>query len=164
MRILGIDPGSRVTGFGVIVIERSRLSLVEAGALRLGRSRALAPRLREAADHLRDLIDHHRPDEACLESVFQHINVRSALVLAHLRGALMVELTRCGVPLHEYTPLEIKKALVGYGHADKDQVRSMVLRLLRLRTLPRPSDVSDALAVAVCHAHVRAVRRRWEGS
>ncbi len=164
MKILGIDPGSSITGYGVVVIEGSRLSLIEAGALRLPKSRKLAPRLRDAADRLHALIDHHRPDEACLETVFQHVNVRSALVLAHLRGSLMVELERWDVPLHEYTPLEIKKALVGYGHADKEQVRSMVVRLLRLKTLPRPNDVSDALAVAVCHAHVRAVRRRWEGS
>lgn len=164
MKILGIDPGSSVTGFGVILIEGSRLSLIDAGALRLPKTRALAPRLREAADRLHELIDRHRPDEACLEMVFSHINVRSALVLAHLRGSLMVELERSAVPLHEYTPLAIKKALVGYGHASKEQVRSMVKRLLRLRTLPRPNDISDALAVAVCHAHVRAVRRRWEGS
>jgi crossover junction endodeoxyribonuclease RuvC len=164
VKILGIDPGSSITGFGVIAIEGSRLSLIEAGALRLPKSRSLSPRLREAADGLHELIDRHQPDEACLETVFQHLNVRSALVLAHLRGSLMVELARSGVPLHEYTPLEIKKALVGYGHADKEQVRSMVGRLLRLRTLPRPNDVSDALAVAVCHAHVRVVRKRWEGS
>jgi len=164
VRILGIDPGSSVTGFGVIAIEGGRLSLVEAGALRLKKSEHLPLRLREAADRLGEVIARHRPDEACLETVFQHLNVRSALVLAHVRGALMVELTRGGIPLHEYTPLEIKKALVGYGHADKEQVRVMVGKLLRLRTLPRPTDVSDALAVAVCHAHVRAVRRRWEGS
>lgn len=164
MKILGIDPGSSITGFGVILSEGSRLSLVEAGALRLPKTKSLSPRLRDAADRLHDLIDRHQPDEACLESVFQHLNVRSTLVLAHVRGALMVELERSGVPLHEYTPLEIKKALVGYGHADKEQVRGMVMRLLRLKTLPRPTDVSDALAVAVCHAHVRAVRRRWEGS
>lgn len=164
MKILGIDPGSVVTGFGVISCENGKLRLVAAGALRLSRGEDLHHRLKDAADGVRTVLAEHSPDEVCLENVFQHINVRSALVLAQMRGALMLELARSGVPLHEYTSLEVKKALVGHGHADKEQVRMMVQRLLGLDALPRPHDVSDALAIAICHAHVGATRRRWGGA
>jgi len=160
MLILGIDPGSHVTGFGLIE-SSPRLSLVTAGALRLSTKAPLADRVREAADGVRDLIREHSPREVCLESVFQHANVRSALVLAHVRGALLAEVSRAGLDLHEYSPLEIKKALVGHGRADKEQVRHMVRQLLGLESLPRPHDVSDALAVAICHANTARTLRRW---
>ena len=161
MRILGIDPGSSISGFGIVDFNGGRLSLVAAEALRLGRSGDLPTRLRKAADGLRDVLRAHRPEQVCLENVFQHINVRSALVLAHVRGALMLELAREGYQVHEYTALQVKKALVGHGHADKEQVRAMVQRLLSLTTLPRPNDLSDALAVAICHAHCSESLRRW---
>ncbi len=159
MRILGIDPGSAVTGFGVIDFRRDRCSLVAAGALRLPRTRSLSERLRRAADGLSGVLKDHTPDEVCLERVFQHINVHSALVLAHMRGALLLELARAGLEVREYTALQIKKALVGHGHAGKEQVRGMVKRLLRLNDLPKAHDVSDALAVAICHAHSSASLR-----
>ncbi|MGH9869290.1 MAG: crossover junction endodeoxyribonuclease RuvC [Candidatus Polarisedimenticolia bacterium] len=161
MKILGIDPGSTVTGYGLINDEKGSLSLVEAGALRLSRIPDLPQRLCRAADGVRDLLLKHRPDEVCVERVFQHINVHSALVLAHVRGAVLAEMARAGLTVHEYTALQIKKALVGVGHADKEQVRAMVKRLLRLSEIPAPHDVSDALAVAICHAHAGASRRRW---
>ena len=164
MRILGIDPGSQTTGFGVVDFNRGRFTIVAAGAIRPGRSSALAGRLCRAADGIRDLLREHSPTEVCLERVFQHVNVHSALVLAHVRGALMLEIARAGFPVHEYTALQVKQALVGHGHAGKAQVRSMVLRLLSLPSLPRPMDVSDALAVAICHAHLNASLKRWEGA
>ena len=161
MRILGIDPGSTVTGFGIIEVERGRMSIVAAGALTLGRAVPLPARLQRAADGIAAAVKEHRPDEACLENVFQHINVHSALVLAHVRGALMLELSRSGYAVCEYTALQVKKALVGHGHADKEQVRAMVQRLLCSRVQFRPHDVSDALAVAICHAHSSASLKRW---
>jgi crossover junction endodeoxyribonuclease RuvC len=161
VRILGVDPGSSVTGFGIIEFDHGRLAVVAAGSFKLPRADALPARLRLACDGLRDVLRQHAPDEVCLENVFQHANVRSALVLAHVRGALMLELSRSGLPVHEYTALQVKKALVGNGHADKEQVRGMVLRLLRLASLPGPHDVSDALAVAICHAHSAQSLRRW---
>jgi crossover junction endodeoxyribonuclease RuvC len=161
LKILGIDPGSSVTGFGVVSLEAGRLTLVEAGAFRLTRFPDLPQRLGRAASGIRDLIERHAPDEVCVERVFQHANVHSALVLAHVRGAVLAEIGRAGLPLNEYTALQIKKALVGQGHAGKEQVRTMVQHLLGLRALPRPHDVSDALAVAICHAHTGAIRRRW---
>jgi crossover junction endodeoxyribonuclease RuvC len=164
MKILGIDPGSAVTGFGVITAGSGDLVMVAAGALKMSRGEVLSRRLREAADGVRRILDEHAPDEVCLENVFQHVNVRSALVLAHLRGALMLELERAEVPVREYSAVEVKKALVGHGHADKEQVRAMVKRVLRLSDLPRPHDVSDALAVAICHAHAEPIRKRWSGA
>lgn len=161
MRILGIDPGSAVTGYGLIFSDRGRLSLIDAGAFNLPRGAALPRRLRVAADALRDLLVRHSPDEVCLENIFQHANVRSGLVLAHLRGALMLELARAGHTVHEYTALQVKKAIVGHGHAGKEQVRAMVQRLLPGVSLPRSLDVSDAIAVAICHAHAGASMRRW---
>jgi crossover junction endodeoxyribonuclease RuvC len=164
LRILGIDPGSNVAGFGIVDFTHGQLTLVAAGAIRPGRARALPERLRIVADGLRDLLSEHCPEAVSIENVFHHANVRSALVLAHVRGALMLEVVRAGVPLHEYTALQVKKALVGNGHADKEQVRSMVLRLLRVPSLPPPHDVSDALAVAICHAHSSESLRRWSGA
>ena len=167
VRILGIDPGSHTTGFGVVDLEHGRLTVVAAGAIRTGRTDALSERICRAADSLRDLLKEHSPSEVCLERVFQHINVHSALVLAHVRGALMLEIARAGLEVHEYTALQVKQAIVGHGHAEKEQVRSMVLRLLAIRSLPRANDVSDALAVAICHAHSRVMRhqrsRRGQG-
>ena len=161
MRILGIDPGSTTTGFGVVETQAGRHQIVAAGAIMLGRSGALSSRLRRSADAIQGILKDHAPDEVCLENVFQHINVRSALVLAHVRGALMLECARAGLAVHEYSPLQVKKALVGHGRADKDQVRRMVLRLLGMHSLPQPHDVSDALAVALCHAHSASSLKRW---
>ncbi|HKY33416.1 MAG TPA: crossover junction endodeoxyribonuclease RuvC [Candidatus Polarisedimenticolia bacterium] len=162
MTILGIDPGSSITGFGIISADRGRLAFVAAGALRVGRSGDLPARLRRAADGVRDLILEHAPDEVCVERVFQHANVHSALVLAHVRGAILAEVDRAGLACREYTALQIKKALVGQGHAAKEQVRSMVQRLLRIHSTGDSLDVSDALAVAICHAHAGPGLRRWE--
>lgn len=162
MKILGIDPGSMVTGYGVITVHASRLEFVTAGTFKLSRVRALPRRIREAADGVRAILGEQQPDEVCMENIFQHASVRSALVLAQLRGALLLELARSDVPIFEYTPLEVKRALVGHGRADKDQVRRMVQRLLRLSIPPASHDASDALAVAICHAHTWGVRRKWE--
>lgn len=163
MRILGIDPGSIITGYGVITSESNQLHLVTAGALRLSRLHALSDRLREAADGIGEVLRGQQPDEVCIEDIFQHASVRSAFVLAHVRGAIMLELARSNLPIYEYTALQVKKALTGHGHADKKQVRFMVQRLLGMKSLPEPMDVSDALGVAICHAHTGAVRRRWRG-
>jgi crossover junction endodeoxyribonuclease RuvC len=161
LKILGVDPGSTITGFGLISSERGRLALIEAGAFRLSHLPDLSARLLRAADGVRELLTRHQPDEVCVERVFQHVNVHSALVLAHVRGVVLAEIARAGVTPSEYTALQIKKALVGQGHAGKEQVRAMVQHLLGLKSIPRPHDVSDALAIAICHAHAGASRRRW---
>jgi crossover junction endodeoxyribonuclease RuvC len=161
LKILGIDPGSGITGFGIVSIEHGKLALIEAGAFRLTALPDLPQRLHRAAAGVRGLLERHAPDQVCVERVFQHASVHSALVLAHVRGAVLAEIGRAGLPLNEYTALQVKKALVGQGHAGKEQVRAMVQHLLGLKALPSPHDVSDALAVAICHAHTGASRRRW---
>lgn len=161
MRILGIDPGTAITGYGVIETDGRRLSLVSAGAIRLRGVPEEGGRLRQAAESLAAVIAEHIPDEASLERVFHHANVRSALVLSQMRGAILLELARAGLPVHEYTALQVKKALVGYGRAQKEQVRQMTQRLLAPALVPPPHDLSDALALAICHAHTSAGQRRY---
>lgn len=159
-RILGIDPGSRVTGYAVLELRRSGLKVLSHGAFRAPGRAAFPSRLLGIANALAGIIVRYAPDEAAIEDLFHAVNPRSALQLAHLRGALVVELARRDVPLFAYAPLAVKKAITGSGRADKDQVRAMVERLVKVRLEGSPDDVSDALAVAICHAHTRRTLTR----
>lgn len=154
-RILGIDPGSRVTGYALIEARGPDLTVLEHDKLAPKSTLSFPERILFIADRLGDLIEEHRPDEAAVEDLFHAVNPRSALQLAHLRGAIVLELARRKVALFTYAPRAVKKAVTGVGSAGKEQVRFMVERLLRLRLDGHPADVSDALAVAVCHAHSR---------
>jgi len=158
VRILGIDPGSRVTGYAVIEALGGSLKVVSRGGLRPPGRLPFEGRLLYIADALRELVEGHHPSEAAVEGLFHAVNARSALQLAHLRGAIVLELARRRVPLFTYAPRAVKKAVTGAGAASKDQVRSMVERLLGVRLQGQLSDVSDALAVAICHAHTRRGR------
>lgn len=164
MLILGVDPGSSATGFGLIASDARISRAVDYGALRPPAGAALATRLLAIHDGLMELLQRHRPDCAAVESLFHAKNARSALALGHVRGVVLLTLAQCQVPAHEYSPMEIKKALVGYGRAEKEQVQYMVARLLGLRSAPRPLDAADALAVALCHAAVSAFQRQLEGA
>jgi crossover junction endodeoxyribonuclease RuvC len=157
-RILGIDPGSRITGCAVVEGRGGHLKVLYCGALRSPGRGSFPSRLLHIADALAVIIEEFAPDEAAVEDLFHAVNPKSALQLAHLRGALVVELARRRIPLYAYAPLAIKKAVTGSGRADKDQVRSMVERLLAMNLGGSPHDVSDALAVAICHAHIRRSR------
>ena len=165
MRIFGVDPGSRRTGYGCIETSGSRHRLIDCGALSAPADAPLSDRLRAVHGGLTRLLAAHRPDVVALEDLFYARNVRSALILGHVRGVLVLAAAEAGVPAAEYAPAEVKRAVVGYGRADKRQVQQMVALLLGLDTPPSPLDASDALAVAVCHAHsigptgVRAGRR-----
>ena len=155
MRILGIDCGSRITGYGVIEAQgRSRQS-VGYGAIRIPPNKELAERLRFVADGLDEVLRRFRPHEAAVEDVFVRKNARSAFVLAHVRGAAMLSAARAGLRVASYTPAQVKSSVVGYGSADKGQVRQMVKALLGVREELSPLDISDALAVAYCHANLR---------
>ena len=153
MRILGVDPGSRVTGYGLIEIEGERLFFVDCGVIKPPKNSPFPLILKELYQKLQQLIKHHQPEIIAFEDIFYSRNVRNALNLGHIRGVLMLAAINSGLPVAEHTPLEVKKAVVGYGRADKYQVQQMVKRLLGLSTLPQPYDASDALAVAICHAH-----------
>ena len=154
-RILGIDPGSRLTGYAILEARGQRLKEVCHGCLSASASLPLSQRILRIADGVGRLVEEHLPEEAAVEDLFHAVNPRSALQLAHVRGAIVLELARRRVDLFTYAPRAVKKAVTGVGSADKEQVRAMVERLLGLRLEPSSLDVSDALAVAICHAHSR---------
>ncbi len=154
LRILGIDPGSRITGYGVIEVEGPRQRWLAHGHIRCGDG-AMTERLLCIFTELGALIGEYAPHEAAVETVFVNRNVSSAIVLGQARGAAICALAGAGLSLAEYAPAQVKSAIVGQGRAEKAQVQHMVKALLKLREAP-PADASDALAVALCHAQLRA--------
>lgn len=152
MRILGIDCGSESTGYGVIESDGRRHRMVAAGVIRPNPQAPLGERLREIAEGIRRVIALHAPQAAAIEDVFYAANARSALKLAHVRGVAMLSAAEAGLPVGEYSPLEVKTSVVGYGRARKEQVKLMVRSLLALGEMPPYQDAADALAVAICHA------------
>jgi crossover junction endodeoxyribonuclease RuvC len=153
VRIFGIDPGSVRTGYGCVDTDGSRHCLVTCGALSTPAGSALPERLQIIHDGLAQLLETHRPSCVVVENVFHARNVRSALVLGHARGVAVLAAVRAGLPVVEYTPAEIKLAVVGHGRAEKSQIQHMVKLLLGLDTAPTPHDAADALAIAICHVH-----------
>ncbi len=151
MRILGIDPGLRVTGFGVIDVSGHRLAYVASGVIRTPTA-DLATRLGTIFQGVSTLVREHAPDQAAIEQVFVNVNPQSTLLLGQARGAAICGLVSGGLPVAEYTALQLKQAVVGYGRATKSQMQEMVTRLLNLTGQPG-SDAADALGMAICHAH-----------
>jgi crossover junction endodeoxyribonuclease RuvC len=166
VRILGVDPGLRVTGFGVVERGASRLTYVTSGCVKSGAG-DLAVRLKVILEGLREVIAEHGPDEVAIEKVFVNANPQSTLALGQARGTAICAAVLAGLPVAEYTALQVKQSVVGNGHARKEQVQHMVRRLLVLPGDPSP-DAADALACAICHAHgarlgslsTRGMRRR----
>jgi crossover junction endodeoxyribonuclease RuvC len=152
VRILGIDPGLRVTGFGVIEKSGQRLAYVASGCVKVPQSGTLPDRLAVILESLGEVIETHHPGEVALEKVFVNVNPESTLALGQARGAAISAAVLAKLPVSEYTALQVKQAVVGTGHARKEQVQEMVRRLLRLAGSPSP-DAADALACAICHAH-----------
>jgi len=159
VRILGIDPGLRVTGFGIIEKSGQQLAYVVSGCVRAPQSGTLPERLAVILASLGEVIDSHRPGEVAVEKVFVNVNPESTLALGQARGAAISAAVLAKLPVLEYTALQVKQAVVGTGHARKEQVQEMVRRLLRLPAHPSP-DAADALACAICHAHAG---RGWGG-
>jgi crossover junction endodeoxyribonuclease RuvC len=155
VRTFGIDPGSERTGYGCIETNGSRHRIVMCGAISSLASASFPDRLLKIHSRLAALIAECRPDCVAIESLFHAVNVRSALKLGHARGVAMLAAVEAGVLVAEYTPAEIKRAVVGYGRAEKPQVQQMVKMLLGLTAVPSPHDAADALAVAICHIHAR---------
>lgn len=153
VRILGIDPGSRITGYGIIDSEGNRLQHVASGCITLGDT-GYPHKLKQIFTAVSELLDQHGAAEVAVERVFVNRNVDSALKLGQARGAAIVACTMHDIDIHEYSANQIKQALVGRGHAAKQQIQHMVKVLLNLRESP-PTDAADALAVAICHAHTR---------
>jgi crossover junction endodeoxyribonuclease RuvC len=151
MRIVGIDCGTEITGFGVIETDGRRHQLVTAGVLRTKSSDALENRLKFIAAGLRDVIENFAPQAVAVEEVFYSVNAKSALKLAHVRGVALLTAAEAGLAIAEYSPLEVKMSVVGYGRAEKQQVQMMVLTLLGVTQQFGSFDATDALAVAICH-------------
>lgn len=158
MKVFGIDPGSRRTGYGCVETDGIRHRLLVSGAI-VPPDGSFPDKLRALHRALVALLNQSRPACVAVESIFYAANVRSALRLGHVRGVALLAASEAGVPVAEYSPAEIKRAVVGYGRAEKIQVQQMVRLLLDLPRVPRPHDVADALAVAICHAHTRGTRR-----
>lgn len=155
MRIIGIDPGLRTTGFGVIDHQGSRITYVTSGVIRTPDA-SLPERLHTIVRSLAEVIREHQPQQSAIEKVFVNVNPQSTLLLGQARGAAICALVEAGLPVSEYTALQLKKSTVGQGKAKKEQVQDMVRRLLALPGIPSP-DAADALACAICHAHSRAI-------
>jgi crossover junction endodeoxyribonuclease RuvC len=153
VRVFGIDPGSTRTGYGCLDSDGSRHRLVLCGALRMPSSAPFPDKLEAIHQGLASLLRKARPEIVVVENVFHAANARSALLLGHARGVALLAAVEAGLPIVEYTPAEVKRAVVGYGRAEKAQVQQMVKLLLGLDAVPSPHDVADALAIAVCHVH-----------
>jgi crossover junction endodeoxyribonuclease RuvC len=150
MLVLGVDPGSRITGYGLVQKERNGLTCIHSGTIRMSGQTPLYERIHRIYHSMIDIMNRHRPDELAIEDVFFAKNVQSSLKIGHARGAVLIAAVECGIRIFEYSPMEIKKAVAGYGAAPKEQVRSMIRLMLKLSCEP-PLDASDALATAICH-------------
>ncbi len=157
MRILGIDPGSECTGYGLIDSDGSQHTAVLFGAIRTSARRPFHERLLKIHRELDAVFSAARAEVVAIEGVFHAANVQSALKLGHARGVALLAAARYGLPVYEYSPLEVKSSITGYGRAEKHQVQSMVRLLLKLPEPPSPDDAADALAIAICHSHRQAV-------
>lgn len=152
MRILGIDPGIAIVGFGLIESRGASVQMQRYGAITTEAGLPLATRLFQIQRDLEELIATFRPDAIAVEELFFNNNITTGIAVAHGRGIILYTAEKCGVPLYEYTPSQVKQAVVGYGKAEKAQVMDMTRRLLHLKSVPRPDDAADALAIALCHA------------
>jgi crossover junction endodeoxyribonuclease RuvC len=160
-RVLGVDPAvAGSTGYGIIEFKGSTPHLVRFGALKLPARATFASRLREIHELISELVAEFVPDAIAVESVFTALNIRTALKLAEVRGVVLLAAAQASIPAHSYSPREVKSSVAGYGAAPKHQMQQMVSSALRLTEYPEPADAADALAVALCHAHVALARDR----
>ncbi|MHB1317998.1 MAG: crossover junction endodeoxyribonuclease RuvC [Anaerolineae bacterium] len=153
MLVLGLDPGLAITGYGLIRGDGQRLELAEYGVIRTDAGLGMSERLVLIHDSLQQVLVRHTPDVAAVEELFFSTNARTAMLVGEARGVLLLTLAQSGLPIYEYTPMQVKQAITGYGGADKNQIQQMVRLLLSLDTLPQPDDAADALAVSICHHH-----------
>lgn len=153
MIILGIDPGLAITGFGVIKYQQNHFDVIQYGVIRTPSNTPLPGRLVKIREGLVTLLEQYKPDCVAIEELFFNTNAKSAFLVGQARGVAVVTVAESGLPVYEYTPLQVKQGVVGYGRADKSQVQQMVKTLLHLKEIPKPDDAADALAIAMCHAH-----------
>lgn len=153
MVIMGIDPGFAITGYGIVKYEGNKFSVIDYGAITTEASMVLSKRLLILNNELEAIIDKHKPDFISVEELFFNKNIKTALNVGHGRGVALLAGAKAGIEVFEYTPLQVKQSVVGYGRAEKSQMQQMIKVILNLPKIPKPDDVADALAVAVCHGH-----------
>ncbi len=153
MLVMGIDPGFAITGYGIVKFEGNKFSPIEYGAVLTKAGEPFAHRLLKLDREISMIIDKFKPDAVSIEELFFNTNIKTAIMAAHGRGVAMAAAARAGIEVFEYTPLQVKQSVVGYGRAEKKQVQQMVKAILNLPEIPKPDDVADALAIAVCHCH-----------
>ncbi|WP_422660183.1 crossover junction endodeoxyribonuclease RuvC [Paenibacillus sp. EC2-1] len=153
MRIMGIDPGIAIVGFGFVDKVGSKVTPVQYGSIQTEAHTPDEERLKHVYDGMVQLIDKYKPEAVAFEKLFFNRNVTTAMSVSQARGVLILAAVQQGLPIAEYTPMQVKQAIVGYGKAEKKQVQEMVRMFLKLQSVPKPDDVADALAVAICHAH-----------
>ena len=152
MVILGIDPGVATIGFGLIRAERGKNTLLQYGVITTPPGIPLSERLLQISNDMEQLIETFRPDEMAVEELFFSKNITTGIAVAHGRGVILLAAEKLGIPVFEYTPMQVKQSVVGYGKAEKKQVMLMTQRLLNMKEIPRPDDAADALALAICHS------------
>lgn len=160
MRIIGIDPGFALMGYGVVDMEGNRFTPCIYGAITTDKNMDMPQRLKHIYCRLMDIIDEFRPDAAAIEELFFNKNAKTAITVGQARGVAILACANSGLSIYEYTPLQIKQGLIGYGRADKEQVQFMVKAILNLAEMPKQDDTADALAAAICHGHSASYLKR----
>lgn len=160
MRILGIDPGYAIVGYGVLEYDGSKFRVIEYGAITTEASMDMFDRFKSIYDDVNEVIDRTKPEFMAIEELFFNSNQKTAINVAQARGVIILAALNHGVRIFEYTPLQVKQAVAGYGRADKNQVQQMVRLLLGLDKVPKPDDTADAVAIAICHGHSYNPRRQ----
>ena len=163
MRLLGIDPGVAITGYSIVEDQEGNFRLQASGVIRTGSKLPPEQRLEEIYDHVQNLILLHKPEALAIERIFFSKNVRTAFQVGEARGVVILAASKSGLPVYEYTPLQVKQAVAGYGKAEKSQVQRMVQILLRLAKAPAVDDEADAMAVALCHLQSRRYQNAVKG-
>ncbi|HZG13993.1 MAG TPA: crossover junction endodeoxyribonuclease RuvC [Candidatus Bathyarchaeia archaeon] len=163
MRIIGIDPGIAIVGFGVLEKKGSQLIPIQYGSIQTEAGLSVPLRLKQIFESMQSLLATYKPDEMAVEKLFFNKNVTTAFTVGQARGVILLAAELAGIPVHEYTPLQVKQAVTGYGAADKKQIQEMVRILLKLQKVPKPDDVADALGIAITHAQFRTYHSFSEG-
>ncbi|NLN41209.1 MAG: crossover junction endodeoxyribonuclease RuvC [Clostridiales bacterium] len=161
MIVLGIDPGMAIIGYGVVEKKNNILRPIDYGAITTPPTMEIPQRLVTIYDAVQELIARFQPDEVAIEELFFNKNVKTAITVGHARGVSVLAAAKTGLNLYEYTPLQVKQSVVGYGRAEKSQIQQMVKALLGLKEIPKPDDAADALAVAICHIHCADMGRKY---
>jgi crossover junction endodeoxyribonuclease RuvC len=164
LKILGIDPGYAILGFGIIEMKGNKFSLIDYGTINTDVSMEMPDRLVQIYSGLMEIIEKYKPDEVAIEELFFNQNTKTAMMVSQARGVAILAIANSLLETHEYTPLQVKQGIVGYGRADKKQVQIMVKNILNLLENPKPDDAADALAIAICHGHTAEYNKKMKSS